>query len=137
MRRARPHLSLLAGLGLAVLPKCPVCWLAYTSLLGAVGLGRLPYQPWLLPALAVLLALATLAFWLTGRRRSRWPGILALTGAILAVTGKFWVDQSWVTWVGVAFLAAAAVWDFVASRRGHDACGTAGNACSPSLRSQT
>ena len=115
-RRRSPHLSLLAGLGLAVLPKCPACWLAYMGLVGAAGLGRLPYRPWVLFVMAALLALATFGFWLTGRRWSRPPALLALAGAALVIAGRLWIDHPVVTWAGVAFLAGASVWDVVLVR---------------------
>ncbi len=116
-RRSRPYLSVLVGLGLAVLPKCPACWLAYSSLAGAAGLGRLSSRPWLLPAMTVLLSLATFGFWLAGRRWSRLPALLALAGAVLVIAGKLWLQIPAVTWGGVVFLSAAAVWEAFSAKR--------------------
>lgn len=128
-RHGRPCLSVLAGLGLAVLPKCPACWLAYSSLAGAAGLGRLSSKPWLLPVIAVLLALATLSFWLAGRRWNRPPALLALVGAILVIAGRLWLQLTAVSWAGVVFLSAASVWDVFSAKRAR--C-TGNGACWPS-----
>lgn len=46
----------LLSIGIAFFPKCPLCWAAYLSVFGSLGVAHLPaYQPWMLPLLVVLL----------------------------------------------------------------------------------
>ncbi|AKF04037.1 SCO family protein [Sandaracinus amylolyticus] len=54
-RWTRPAASIGLSMLVALVPKCPACWLGYAGLFGGVGVGALPYLPWLLPALATLL----------------------------------------------------------------------------------
>jgi hypothetical protein len=80
---------------------------------------------------AALLALATFGFWLTGRRWSRPPALLALAGAALVIAGRLWIDHTVVTWAGVVFLAGASIWDVILVRS-HRCMG--GGACCASTR---
>lgn len=110
----RNTLSLLPAVGTALMPKlvCPVCWPAYTGLLGAMGLGFVNYTPFLLPLTAVFLAtvLATLA-WRANARRGYAPLILGMLATATVLIGKFQFDSDSATYAGIALLIGASVWN--------------------------
>lgn len=110
----KSHLTLLPAVGAALLPSlaCPACWPAYAGFLGALGLGFLIHARYLLPltALALLLALGALAF----RARRRWgyrPFALGLIASALVLAGKFGLHSEPVTYVGLALLLLASLWN--------------------------
>jgi hypothetical protein len=130
---SRP-LSLVTAVAVVVLPKCPVCWLGYAAVLSSAGLGSVPYQPWLLPATAVSLALtAGSLWWRAGRRWSHRPALLALAGAALVIAGKFWIDQLAVMGSGILLLAGSVIWDVLAGRQA-GVCGGNQGACHGAAR---
>ena len=45
--------SLLLSIGIAIFPKCPMCWAAWMSMLGVLGLESVPYSPWMQPLILV------------------------------------------------------------------------------------
>jgi mercuric ion transport protein len=113
----RPWLSraaILPGLGVALMPKvvCPLCWPAYAGVLGAMGLGFLMEDRWLLPISAIFLALLLLALgWRARSRRGFGPLAVGAIGAALVLVGKFALDFSPAAYAGVATLFAACVWN--------------------------
>ena len=113
----RPWLSraaILPGLGVALMPKvvCPLCWPAYAGVLGAMGLGFLMEDRWLLPISAIFLALLLLALgWRARSRRGFGPLALGAIGAGLVLVGKFALDFAPAAYAGVVTLFAACVWN--------------------------
>jgi len=97
----------VASLGLAFFPKCPVCWATYLSVFGITGLTRIPYAPWLEPALACLLLINLASAWISARSTGR------LAGACLATAGAFAIALSKPEWLspvwGVALTAAGSL----------------------------
>ncbi|MEO8434293.1 MAG: SCO family protein [Pyrinomonadaceae bacterium] len=86
---AAPVWGTLASLGVAFFPKCPVCWAAYLSVLGIVGLNQIPYSPWLQPVLAVVMLINVVSVWLRGRLTGQMSGAyLVTTGALAIVISK-------------------------------------------------
>ena len=116
-RRLPAFGSVLPAVGLALLPKCPICWAALMAATGVAGLSAVPYQPWLLPALGVLLVASLVLFWIRGAGRSRGPFWLGAAGAVLTLAGRFLLTSEPVALAGVALIGAAAVWSAIARRR--------------------
>lgn len=122
VRKLKPHTDhavtsfsgVVPVLGVALLPKltCLACWPAYAWLLGVMGLDFINYTPWLLPMMAVFLvpALGVLAF-RAQRRRGYGPFFLGLAGAALLMTGKFYFNQPFLEYGGLAILFTAFVWN--------------------------
>jgi protein SCO1 len=93
-RVSRALLSLLPPVLLALVPKCPLCWAAYLSVLGIAGLERLPYPAFAAPFLLSLVAVNVLAaFWRARAQRCYWPFLACLSGALLLAPLAF--GQRW------------------------------------------
>lgn len=110
----RWSLAALPSVGTALLPKltCPICWPAYTALLGSAGIGFIDYTPYLLPMIALFLAvtLSALAYQAKARRGYGpfWTGVL---GSISIVAGKFIMESEAGLYLGVALLLGASLWN--------------------------
>lgn len=91
-RRTTPASQVLAPLaaaGVALFPKCPLCWIAYMSMFGIAGLERIPYIPQLLPLLIFLMAANILCLWLRSRATGRKTGLyLVCAGAISVILAQ-------------------------------------------------
>ena len=114
-RRGNPKRSVgffaaLPTIGAALLPKltCPLCWPAYTALLGALGVGFVDYTPYLpaLTALLLTISIGSLAY-LSRRRRTALPLLCGLAGGVLLWLGRFALESDPVTYGAVALLALA------------------------------
>lgn len=109
----------LPAIGTALLPKltCPLCFPAYSALLGALGLGFVDYTPYLLPATLAFLVIALGALAIGARRTGRLlPLMLGLVSATAVVVGKFVAHSPWTTNIGIALLVGAI---FLAARKRH------------------
>ena len=105
-RLARALPPALVSVGIAFFPKCPLCWAAYASVLGSIGVAHLPpYQPWMLPLLVGLLLVHV---WLL-RRQLRahryWPFACSVGGAACVLLGRLVVAQPWLAVAGIGLLA--------------------------------
>jgi len=82
---ATPLFGTFAALGLALFPKCPLCWAGYMSLFGIVGLEGIPYSPWLQPLLAVVIAINLASVWLRARATGRMLGFMLVSAGALTI----------------------------------------------------
>jgi protein SCO1 len=99
----RALLSFLPPVLLALLPKCPLCWAAYLSVLGIAGLERLPFPAFAAPLLLSLVALNALAVLRRGRaQRQYWPFFCCLSGALLLAPLAFGQPWPWLSLPGVS-----------------------------------
>jgi protein SCO1 len=94
-------LGTVASAGLAFLPKCSMCWAAYLSSAGIVGLERLPLLPWLRPLLLASVAINVWSTW------SRAAATRRFTPAVLTTAGALVLGLS------IAGLVSAAAWAIV------------------------
>lgn len=100
------------------------------STLGAVGLGFIIHDAYLLPLFVGFVALSLWTLHRSASRRSRLgPFWLALAGGVagsiglwLLVTGKY--PHSWPLYTGLALLVSGSVWDVINGRRKTAACET-------------
>jgi mercuric ion transport protein len=110
----RNAIAALPAVGTAALPKltCPVCWPAYTALLGAMGVGFINYTPYLLPLTVSFLILSLIALgWRARRRRGYGPLFAGLAASALLLVGKFAFDSEAAMYTGIAILVAASFWN--------------------------
>ena len=100
-------LAALPSVGVALLPKltCPFCWPAYTALLSSVGISFVDYTPYLLPTIAVFLAITLWALaYRAPAQRGYGPFWLGVLGAVNVVTGKFIIESELMLYFGVGLL---------------------------------
>ncbi|HEX6728810.1 MAG TPA: SCO family protein [Pyrinomonadaceae bacterium] len=113
-----PLIGTYAALGLALFPKCPLCWASYMSLFGIVGLEGIPYSPWLQPLLAVVIAINLASVWLRARATGRMMGfILVSAGALTLVLSKATGLEKAAVW-GVLLTLAGSFLSTLTTRNG-------------------
>lgn len=115
--RSAGILGISSTVAVALLPKltCPVCWPAYTALLGAFGLGFVDYTPYLLPLTALFVAVSLGALALTARaRRNYLPLAAGVLAAAVLLFGRFVLDSDFLTYAGIGLFVIA---PFVRTRR--------------------
>lgn len=96
--KVSPVLGLVSSLAVAFLPKCPICWAAYLSMFGVVGLEKIPYLPWLVPILVIAMLVNLASVGLRSRSTGRWwPTALVAVGAGCLVASRL-------GWEGIAIL---------------------------------
>ena len=80
--------STLVSLFIAFFPKCPVCWAAYMSMFGCVGLSKMPYMKWLFPFLLVLLGLHLFMLYRSAKRKGYWPFLISVFGSSVVIISR-------------------------------------------------
>ena len=103
--------SILLSVLIAFFPKCPVCWAAYMSVLGGVGIEKLPYMSWLLPVFLCFLAFYLyMVYRKASKSRYYVPLFFSLAGAVIIVCGRtFFPAYEWVLVTGLAMIVAGSV----------------------------
>jgi len=104
----------LPSIAVALLPKltCPICWPAYTALLGSIGVSFVNYTPIMLPVLAAFLSVSLLALAYRARiRRGFGPFWLGLGASLLILGGKFWAENDAAVYLGSGLLVGASLWN--------------------------
>ena len=112
--RKRLGMAALPAVGVALLPKltCPVCWPAYTALLSSVGISFVDYTPYLLPTVAVFLAITLWALaYRAPARRGYGPFWLGVLGALGVLAGKFIFESELGLYLGTGVLVGASLWN--------------------------
>jgi hypothetical protein len=98
----------LAAIGLAFLPKCPLC---FALILSAAGLGFPSTAPWLSFCTGALAAWPLLYLLLRARRTRNWlPFALGASAALAAVTARFADAPAALTIACGLIAASACVW---------------------------
>jgi mercuric ion transport protein len=111
-RRPGVGLTVLPAIGLALLPKCPICVAAYLGVLGSLGIGAWLRAAWLpLAAASLLVAIGALGV-RARHRRGYGPLFLGMLAGATLFAGKFVFDpRPALVAAGAALLIAAAVWN--------------------------
>lgn len=99
----------------AVMPKCPLCWMALTS---ALGVGSTINSSWARPLAVALLFLSTGLLFVRARRRGgHGPFYMALAAACAVYLSKFHLGYEAGVYLGGAALVGASVWGAAPRRR--------------------
>ena len=116
--RSASWASLAGGLGAVLVPKCPLCFAAYGSALGALGVSPRAHEG-LVDVLLVLAVTVSfgLVLALSLRRRDAVTPAVSAAGGVLVLGGRMALDALPVTAVGAVLLVAAAVINAVRCRR--------------------
>jgi hypothetical protein len=108
--RTASFASLVGGIGAVLVPKCPICLVAYASALTALGLGPGAHFPFVELLLGVLvLASFGLVVSLAVRRRDAVAALISGLGAALVFIGRLAFDAPVMTAIGAILLVTAAV----------------------------
>jgi protein SCO1/2 len=113
--RTRPGAAVVgsaASLGLALLPKCPVCWAAYLSMLGIAG-GEWLFTK-LTPLLAILMAVNVASVWRRRRGASAW---LVTAGALAILASRMIPGWESAGLIGVPATVAGSIWSVMRPTR--------------------
>ena len=104
--------TLGAAVGIALLPKCPICLTVYLGFFGALGWSATLGPRWVRPGLiAALIAGVAATGFDAGRRRGHGPCLIATCAAIAILVGKLMVRDPSLVIAGLAVLAVALFWD--------------------------
>ncbi len=106
---------------------CPLCWPGYAALLSSLGLGFLASARYLFPLTIALLGIALVGLAIQARRQGLMPIMLASVASVAIVTGKFVVDLSAATYIGVALLLLASALSVVRGRKVPSVCAGCGS----------
>jgi len=108
--RSASWASLAGGMGAVLLPKCALCFAAYGSALGALGLGPIVHPRLVEPLVTVAVAASVgLVLALSVRRRDVVTPVASAAGAAAVLLGRYALDRPLVTGAGAFLLVAAAV----------------------------
>lgn len=104
--------SMLLGLGVAFFPKCPMCWAAYMSMLGGIGLSNLPYMKWLFPVLVAFLGLHLYLVFRKAKTKGYGPFLISLFGALTILGAReLFPNSQPVLLTGMALLVVGSLWN--------------------------
>lgn len=89
------------SIAVALFPKCPLCWAMYFSLFGALGLGTVPYSPWLRPILVVAaLFNLTIVVLRSVATRQMLPSALVVLGTVTLLSAQVGIEFPGQLWAG-------------------------------------
>lgn len=106
--------SALSGVGAWLIPAwgCPVCLSAFAGTMSTLGLGFLATAAVLTPLTLLLLGAAVVALGLGARRTARYGAlVLGVAGVGLLGGSKLWPGEIWLSYVGLASLLGASLWN--------------------------
>nr|AYM54454.1 hypothetical protein [Myxococcus fulvus] len=119
---ARSVLTVFLSVLMAFFPKCAMCWAAYLSLFGSVGLASAPAVEWLFP---VLLGLSGVHLGLMLRRAPRKgyvPFVLSLVGLAVILGARQQLPvRPWLSFLGIALMAGGSLLNGFSVRPSKDA----------------
>ena len=110
--------SVTVSLFIGLFPKCPVCWAAYMSIFGSYSISKMPYLPWLMPILIVLLGLHLYLIYRNIKNVGRVPFILSLVGAAIILGGRqLFPDNMPIIITGMSFILCGSLWNSFSMQR--------------------
>ncbi len=110
--------AFFTSLLIAFFPKCPLCWAVYMSMFGALGLSKLPYMPWLLPLLLLVLGIHLLMLYKKIVQKGMVPFVISLSGSALLIAGRLFLPSSqWLAIAGFVLIASASLLNSFLSNR--------------------
>jgi hypothetical protein len=103
--------ALVTSALLLFMPKCALCWAAYMSFLGSLGL-VIKYQPWFLPVITIFF-MVTLTKLLINciRRKSFISFVLAVAAGLLIVMQRGSIGMDGIKILAMVLMAAAMLTD--------------------------
>lgn len=114
-----------SGFGAWLVPAgiCPVCWPAYAGAATSLGFGFTLDAGFLVPVAALLLVLSLFALgYRAERRRGFGPLVLGVVGAAGVLAGKLWLSSEVLSYLALAAIVGAGVWNSWPTRRAEVSC---------------
>ena len=91
--------------------------MAYMSLFSSLGIGTIPYQPWIQPVLIGLLIFNIGALYIRSRRRGIYgPLWLSLAGTAVLIIFNLWLGWEWAVWPAFVLVMIGTLWNGFAKR---------------------
>lgn len=113
----------LLSAGIVLFPKCPMCWAAYMSMFGSVGLSNIPYMKWLLPVLIGFLLINLYFIFRKVRSRGYGPFICSLMGAVIIIACKvLFPEMKYLLMLGIALVFSGSFWNSFARQKDPSQC---------------
>jgi hypothetical protein len=110
--------SAISAMLTAIMPKCPICWMA---LMGALGVSSTINALWMRPLAVGFLLLPVGALLIRVRRRGGYgPFLLGLAGAVAMYLCKFVLFYDPGVYLSGAALVGASIWNVTNKRRTRD-----------------
>jgi hypothetical protein len=110
-RRVGGLMPTLPAVALVLLPKCPMCLMAWFGLMGAFDLSPWVTRLWGMPLSLTLLGMAMAALLMRARRCRDWrAAALGLAGSLLILSGRFLLETPVLLYGGLIILALATLW---------------------------
>ena len=114
-----------SGMGAWLVPAgvCPACWPAYAGAASSLGVGFTLNAGFLLPLAGLLLVLSLFALGYRARtRRGYGPLALGTVGALGVVVGKLFLSAEALSYVALAAIVAAGIWNSWPARSAPTSC---------------
>jgi len=106
--------ALLFNLLIALFPKCPMCWAAYMSLFGSVGLAHTPYMGCLFYLLLGFLSVHLFFLLKCTSQRGYTPFLFCLSGSLAILYGRlFLADPQLLNLLGLSLVTISALWNLI------------------------
>jgi len=112
--RGQSVTAVLSSIGAWLVPVgvCPVCWAAYAGAASSLGLGFTLSSEFLAPLAAMLLTLSLVALgYRAPDRHGYGPFVLGAAGALGVLGGKLWLSSEALSYVALAAIVTAGVWN--------------------------
>jgi len=109
--------SAISAMLIAIMPKCPICWMA---LMGALGVSSMINAVWMRPLAVGFLLFPVGALFIRVQRQRYGPFFLAFAGAVAMYLCKFVLFYDPGVYLSGAALIAASIWNVTNKRRTRD-----------------
>ena len=119
----------LPGIGVALLPKCPMCLGVFGGAITVLGFSFSDYKAYLLPITIFCLLIAISSFIYGAKNRYGYgPLLLALIASAVILIGKFHFGINIMLYSGVMLLIIASIWNSWPRKLAHSgSCGLCKN----------
>lgn len=111
--KKNPHsiCALFLNLLIAFFPKCPMCWAAYMSVFGGMGMARIPFMGWLFYLFLALLGMHLLLLLKHAPQKGYAPFVLCLCGSLAILGGRLVLTHPWLpNLLGLSLITISAIW---------------------------
>lgn len=89
-----------------------MCWAAYMSMFGSIGLAEIPYMSWLFPVLLGFMGLHLFLLLRKRREKGYGPFLLSLGGALVILGARYlFPGTRWLMFAGMLLIVSGSLWN--------------------------